>query len=104
MARLLNYAAAASADPPAGPDQSSDFQRAVDDFRPFIYNHTGSLAYIGAERAVVDFGKGLWGGGFAAMLLWRSAYLSEQVSTSTRIALAIEWAQRPFLGRNIAKY
>lgn len=76
----------------------------VDDFRPFVYHHFGSFSYVGGDKAVFDYGPGMWAGGLAAFFLWRSAYFSEQVSMSTRIALIMEWIQRPVIGRNIAKY
>ena len=71
---------------------------------PFVYRHLGSMAYVGGNKAVLEVPEGKWSGGLGAFFLWRSAYLSRQVSTNTRINLMLEWAKRPFVGRNISKY
>jgi len=77
---------------------------AVDAQPPFQYHHLGSMAYVGRSRAVIEFNDRLWSGGLGAFMLWRSAYMSRQVSTATRINLAAEWAKRPFVGRNLSRY
>jgi NADH:ubiquinone reductase (H+-translocating) len=71
---------------------------------PFAYHHMGSMAYIGGNKAVVEFTDKFWSGGLGAFFLWRSAYLSRQVSTSTRVNLALEWAKRPIVGHNMSRY
>jgi hypothetical protein len=46
---------------------------------PFKYSHQGSLAYIGADKAVADvswFAGNLASGGTLTYLFWKSAYLS----------------------------
>lgn len=46
---------------------------------PFQYSHQGSLAYIGAEKAVADvswFSGNIASGGTMTYLFWKSAYLS----------------------------
>jgi len=46
---------------------------------PFQYSHQGSLAYIGAEKAVADvswFSGNFASGGTMTYLFWKSAYLS----------------------------
>lgn len=46
---------------------------------PFQYSHQGSLAYIGAEKAVADvswFAGNIASGGTMTYLFWKSAYLS----------------------------
>jgi NADH:ubiquinone reductase (non-electrogenic) len=46
---------------------------------PFQYSHQGSLAYIGAEKAVADvswFKGNIASGGTMTYLFWKSAYLS----------------------------
>ena len=72
--------------------------------KPFVYDHLGSMAYIGGSRAVVEFTDSFWSGGLGAFVLWRSAYLSRQVSMQMRINLALEWAKRPLVGSNLCKY
>jgi NADH dehydrogenase FAD-containing subunit len=44
---------------------------------PFTYNHLGSLAYIGADRAIADFPGGFKSSGLFTLFVWRSAYLSK---------------------------
>jgi NADH dehydrogenase FAD-containing subunit len=74
--------------PPIAPadDDPNDAAR-----KPFRYKHLGSLAYIGGETAAIDLGKGGSYTGSAAFWLWKSAYLSEAVSTRTRLNLAWDW-------------
>lgn len=38
---------------------------------PFIYKHLGSLAYVGSNRSVADFGSGWALSGLATWWLWR---------------------------------
>ncbi|CAG8465932.1 4440_t:CDS:10 [Ambispora leptoticha] len=68
-----------------------------DAYPPFHYAHLGSLAYIG-NAAVADFGMGwTWMGGLTAVYLWKSVYLSEQVSFRTRALLALDWTKVEFI-------
>nr|CAG8457192.1 11743_t:CDS:10 [Entrophospora candida] len=74
-----------------------------DRLAPFNYAHLGSLAYIG-NAAVADFGTGwTWMGNWSAVYLWRSIYLSEQVSFRTRTLLAIDWSKESSLYRKYAE-
>ena len=53
--------------------------RRVKQIGPFSYSHQGSLAYIGAEKAVADvswFSGNIASGGTMTYLFWKSAYLS----------------------------
>jgi len=53
--------------------------RRVKQIGPFQYSHQGSLAYIGAEKAVADvswFSGNIASGGTMTYLFWKSAYLS----------------------------
>lgn len=53
--------------------------RRIKQIGPFQYSHQGSLAYIGAEKAVADvswFSGNLASGGTMTYLFWKSAYLS----------------------------
>ena len=53
--------------------------RRVKQVGPFHYSHQGSLAYIGAEKAVADvswFSGNIASGGTMTYLFWKSAYLS----------------------------
>ena len=53
--------------------------RRIKQIGPFQYSHQGSLAYIGADRAVADvswFAGNIASGGTMTYLFWKSAYLS----------------------------
>ena len=53
--------------------------RRIKQVGPFQYSHQGSLAYIGAEKAVADvswFSGNIASGGTMTYLFWKSAYLS----------------------------
>jgi NADH:ubiquinone reductase (non-electrogenic) len=55
---------------------------------PFQYSHQGSLAYIGAEKAVADvswFSGNIASGGTMTYLFWKSAYLSMCFSSEWKI-------------------
>lgn len=92
VASMLNWQATQT------PDKSNSFP-------PFVYKHFGSLAYIGSETAALDFGNGItMGGKFGAMLLWRSVYLSEQVSMRQRINLAMDWIRASLFGRDVCTF
>jgi NADH dehydrogenase len=76
----------------------------VEAMNPFCYKHMGSMANIGGENAVVDFENGLVGEGNASFWLWKSVYLSKQVSAKTRILLALDWFKLWLFGRDITKF
>ena len=65
--------------------------RRIKQIGPFQYSHQGSLAYIGAERAVADvnwFAGNFASGGTMTYLFWKSAYLS-MVFSSKMISQAL---------------
>lgn len=74
---------------------------------PFKYNHQGSLAYIGSERAVADLVWGDWSnvssGGTFTFLLWRSAYIYMCLSVKNQILVCLDWAKVALFGRDISK-
>ncbi|KAG0343575.1 hypothetical protein BG004_005205 [Podila humilis] len=76
----------------------------VNNLPSFVYNHSGSLAYIGGNDAVLDFGKGMVYGGIGSEYLWRSVYFSEQVSLRTRMLLFLDWSKMAIFGRDISKF
>ncbi|GAA95464.1 uncharacterized protein L969DRAFT_85141 [Mixia osmundae IAM 14324] len=82
----------------------NDIYDDIDDvyYKPFSYNHLGSLASLGTS-AVFDFNGYSFAGGLVAMYLWRSIYLSEQVSTRTRMLLMLDWTKRGIWGRDLSK-
>lgn len=74
---------------------------------PFKYNHQGSLAYIGSERAVADLVWGDWSnvstGGTFTYLFWRSAYIYMCLSVKNQVLVCLDWAKIAMFGRDISK-
>lgn len=70
-------------------------------YKPFRYNHMGSLAYIG-NSAVFDFSGYTFFGGLLAMYLWRSVYFSQCVSIESRFRLFNDWLYRGLFGRDLS--
>ncbi|ORY29649.1 putative NADH dehydrogenase [Naematelia encephala] len=72
----------------------------------FHYSHQGSLAYIGSEKAIADlpfFNNNLASGGGAAMLFWRSAYISTLYSVRNRTLVLADWAKVKIFGRDVSR-
>jgi len=73
-------------------------------YKPFRYNHLGSLAYLG-NSAVGDLPGGYtFAGGLIAMYMWRSVYWSEQASLRLRVLLAVDWFKRAIWGRDLSRF
>lgn len=74
---------------------------------PFKYNHQGSLAYIGSEKAVADLVWGNWSnvstGGSFTFLLWRSAYIYMCLSVKNQVLVCLDWVKVALFGRDISK-
>jgi len=69
-----------------------------------------SLAYIGADESVADFGANLpylthnvAFTGFGAWWLWRSVYLSKQVSWKSKFMVAVDWIKNGIFGRDLTR-
>ncbi|KAI9595516.1 external NADH-ubiquinone oxidoreductase 1 [Syncephalis fuscata] len=76
------------------------------DLRPFHYSHFGSLAYIGADKAIADLSVmngNVSVGGVATYLFWRSVYLSNLFSIRNRSLVASDWIKRTLFGRDIGR-
>ncbi|KAI9742092.1 MAG: NADH:ubiquinone oxidoreductase [Cirrosporium novae-zelandiae] len=75
---------------------------------PFEYSHQGSLAYIGADKAVADVtwiwgvGNSSWGGTWT-YLFWKSAYLSMCFSVRNRALVLVDWTKAKIFGRDVAR-
>lgn len=72
----------------------------------FIYEHQGSLAYIGDDRAVADitwFGKNYSSSGFLTYIFWRSAYLSMVFSMRNKFLVAMDWTKAIVFGRDLSR-
>ncbi|EGV65817.1 FAD/NAD(P)-binding domain-containing protein [Yamadazyma tenuis ATCC 10573] len=73
----------------------------------FKYNHQGSLAYIGSERAVADLVWGDWSnvttGGTITYLFWRSAYIYMCLSVRNQFLVCLDWMKVSLFGRDISR-
>lgn len=75
-----------------------------DGFEPaFQYNHQGSMAYVGGERAVIDSPQLGVFKGFFTMIMWKGAYWGKSVSLRCKILMAFDWAKSYILGRDTAR-
>ncbi|CAK9786607.1 FAD/NAD(P)-binding domain-containing protein [Cutaneotrichosporon oleaginosum] len=78
----------------------------VSKITPFHYSHQGSLAYIGSEKAIADlplFNGNVASGGGAAMLFWRSAYVSTLYSVRNRTLVMADWLKVKLFGRDVSR-
>ncbi|BEJ08958.1 hypothetical protein CcaverHIS641_0510520 [Cutaneotrichosporon cavernicola] len=78
----------------------------VSKLTPFHYSHQGSLAYIGSEKAIADlplFNGNVASGGGAAMLFWRSAYVSTLYSVRNRTLVLADWMKVKLFGRDVSR-
>ncbi|WVF67958.1 hypothetical protein IAT40_002720 [Kwoniella sp. CBS 6097] len=101
LERHLNELRATSADPSEIEATAKKLSRASK-LTPFHYSHQGSLAYIGSEKAIADlplFNGNVASGGGAAMLFWRSAYISTLYSVRNRTLVLADWLKVKIFGR-----
>ncbi|KAJ1967961.1 NADH:ubiquinone oxidoreductase [Dispira parvispora] len=74
--------------------------------RTFHYSYQGSLAYIGADRAIADvpfFGTKVASGGFATYLFWKSAYASLLFNPRNQAMVLTDWTKKTIFGRDISR-
>jgi len=57
---------------------------------PFRYRHSGSLATIGRNSAVADFGRMVLSG-YPAWLVWSGAHIFFLIGFRSRIVVALDW-------------
>lgn len=73
----------------------------------FQYNHQGSLAYIGSEKAVADIVWHGWSrvsaGGTLTFLFWRSAYIYMCLSVRNQLSICLDWINLSLFGRDCSK-
>lgn len=75
----------------------------TDAFEPFVYNHLGSFAYIGSNRAVLQMpGVGVFKG-LATMWLWRASYTSECVGIRMKALVLGDWLKSATVGRDTSR-
>lgn len=71
---------------------------------PFEYRHRGSMAYIGENKAVVDFDNSKTKKGTIGWLIWRGAYMTMAESIRNKIKIPTYWALTWFLGRETSRF
>ncbi|KAA8493970.1 putative NADH dehydrogenase [Porphyridium purpureum] len=75
--------------------------------RPFEFLSLGILAYVGDSKAIADVEAGdlkLGGAsGTLAFLLWRSVYLTKQVSFRNRVLVLFDWLRSQIFGRDTSQ-
>jgi NADH dehydrogenase FAD-containing subunit len=72
------------------------------DYPPFSFKSQGVFAYIGGNEAVAEVSGGT-SGGFWTWFLYRSVYLSKQVSLRNKFSLASDWTKSILFGRDISR-
>jgi NADH dehydrogenase FAD-containing subunit len=87
---------------PHSPEISSELENSL--ISSFNFRSYGTMAYLGNEHAAIDLGKGKYFAGVATFWLWKSIYLSKQVSGRTRLALAFDWFKSRVFGRDTSQY
>ncbi|OWZ59693.1 NADH dehydrogenase [Cryptococcus neoformans c45] len=108
-AKLEKQLAALRADPTADASEIESLTKKVNrasKVTPFHYSHQGSLAYIGSEKAIADlrlFNGNVASGGSAAMLFWRSAYVSTLYSVRNRTLVLTDWLKVKLFGRDVSR-
>lgn len=73
---------------------------------PFQFHDLGILAYTGdssavAQVQVIPNSTKLKGKGKVGFGLWRSVYLTKQISFRNRFLVALDWAKMQIFGRDI---
>ncbi|KAJ3194617.1 hypothetical protein HK101_002316 [Irineochytrium annulatum] len=70
---------------------------------PFSYDHLGTLAYIGSEKAIADLPGNVHVGGALTFYFWRSAYLSNLFSFRNKTLVFFDWTKGKLFGRDISR-
>jgi len=78
---------------------------------PVEFVSLGIMAYVGDSKAAIDTQKSVGGkdstlglyGGFA-FLLWRSVYITKQVSFRNRVLILFDWLKTRVFGRDLSMF
>ncbi|GBL78024.1 putative NADH dehydrogenase [Araneus ventricosus] len=74
-----------------------------DRIKPFNFQSSGMLAYIGDYKALTDLPE-FKVQGFTSWLLWRSAYLTRLGSWRLRMQVPIDWLKTLLFGRDTSSF
>ena len=90
--------------PPSGAWQKKDALGGP--LGPFHFLSLGLLAYVGDDRALTQFELGksqrlrYEASGRFAFLLWKSVYVTKQVSFRNRVLILFDWMKTRVFGRD----
>ncbi|KAI3438808.1 hypothetical protein D9Q98_001225 [Chlorella vulgaris] len=71
--------------------------------KPFEFLNLGTLAYIGDNEALTEIlGFKLSGG--LAYLIWKSVYITKQVSFRNRVLILFDWMKAQVFGRDLSNF
>ena len=87
------------------PTHSVEGGKDLEDRNRFQFLSLGIMAYIGDDKALVEVGNtGLNFWGNFAFLLWRSVYITKQVSMRNRVLILFDWLKSRVFGRDISLF
>lgn len=77
--------------------------------KPFEFLSLGILAYVGSDKGVSDVsipgvGETVKVSGYLSFLLWRSVYITKQVSTRNRVLILFNWVTTRVFGRDLSLF
>ncbi|CAL8465647.1 g5183 [Coccomyxa elongata] len=75
--------------------------------KPFEFLPLGFMAYLGRDKAVTHLEAGKLNfdtAGYLSFLIWRSVYLTKQVSTRNRILIFWDWIKTRAFGRDVSNF
>lgn len=90
-------------------DYIASFTTKTTDYaKPFQFLNLGILAYTGGDSALAQIpttpgAAPIKGSGKVGNALWKSVYLSKQVSMRNRVLVSNDWIKRQFFGRDITR-
>ncbi|KAG5912763.1 hypothetical protein E4U42_001901, partial [Claviceps africana] len=70
--------------------------------RPFRFRNLGVMTYLGGWRAIHQSEADLKG--WAAWVLWRTAYLTRSMSVKNKIMVPVYWFITWVFGRDITRF
>jgi NADH:ubiquinone reductase (non-electrogenic) len=76
-------------------------------YKPFEFLSLGLMAYIGNDKAVTQLEAGKTNvqlADYPAFLLWRSVYITKQVSFRNRVLILFDWLKARVFGRDISLF
>lgn len=75
--------------------------------KPFEFLSLGIMAYVGNEKALVSaevLDTNINIAGSLAFLLWRSVYITKQVSFRNRVLILFDWVKAKVFGRDLSQF